>query len=524
MSSSRDWLSSVLGVLLFASADAARAHQPPAPAGIDERISSAVKPFADTVSSFVFSSVSLGGRDVPWILLWLITAGVFCTFYFRFISIRGFAQGFRILRGDYSDPRQPGEVTHFQALATALSGTVGLGNIAGVALAVAVGGPGATFWMIVAGILGMSAKFCECSLGVMYRNTNPDGSVSGGPMYYLKNGIAEQDPALAPLGKMLGGLFALFCIGGALGAGNMFQVNAAYQQLLLISGGEGSFLVGKAWLFGLVVAVLVGVVILGGLRSIANVTDKLVPVMAGLYLLAGLVVVGANLEQLPAAIAAIWNGAFSPEGIAGGVVGVMLTGFRRAAFSNEAGIGSAAIAHSAVKTNEPITEGLVALWEPFVDTVIICSMTAIVIVITGVAGPGSSATGVELTSGAFATVMPWFPYVLAVAVFLFAYSTMISYSYYGMKAATYLFGESGVVELAYKLLFLACIIIGSTMDFLELVDFSDAIFFLMAVPNLLGIYLLAPAVKRELARYLAKVKTGEIRPRRLAPERPIASP
>jgi AGCS family alanine or glycine:cation symporter len=491
--------------------------------GIDERISNLMEPFAAKVAALVFYPIPIGTLQVPWILFWLIAVSIFCTFYFRFINVRGFAQGFRIIRGDYSDPRGPGEVSHFQALATALSGTVGLGNISGVALAVAIGGPGATFWMIFAGIIGMSAKFCECTLGVLYRNENPDGTVSGGPMYYLRKGIASEYPKLAWLGRALGGLFALFCIGGAIGAGNMFQANAAFQQLQFISGGERSFLAGNQLWFGVVVAVLVGLVIIGGLKTIARVTDKLVPVMAAIFMLGGMVVVIANIGRLPEAIAAIFNGAFSPQGIAGGVVGVMLTGFRRAVFSNEAGVGTAAIAHSGVRTNEPITEGLVSLWEPFIDTVVMCTMTALIIVVTGVAGPGGSASGVELTSNAFATVMPWFPAVLAVAVFLFAYATMIAYSYYGLKATTYLFGESKVVEVVYKLVFLALIVVGCTMDFVKLVDFSDAVFFLMAVPNVIGIYLLAPVVKRELASYMARLQAGEIRPYRVAPAEPIPS-
>ncbi|MFT3805669.1 alanine/glycine:cation symporter family protein [Arenimonas sp.] len=504
-------------VLLAALAAAAT------PPGIDERISRAMEPFAAVVAKIVLFPIPVGDLQIPWILFWLIAASIFCTFYFRFINVRGFVQGFRIIRGDYSDPRGPGEVSHFQALATALSGTVGLGNISGVALAVALGGPGATFWMIFAGIIGMSAKFCECTLGVMYRNQNPDGTVSGGPMYYLRKGIAEHYPALAPLGKLLGAAFAIFCIGGAIGAGNMFQANAAYQQLVFISGAGASPLSGHAALFGVVVAVLVGLVTIGGLRGIARVTDKLVPLMAAIFMLAGIVVLIAHYDRLPAAFASIIVGAFSPEGVAGGAVGVMLVGFRRAAFSNEAGVGTAAIAHSGVKTQQPITEGLVSLWEPFIDTVVMCTMTALIIVVSGVAGPGTSASGVELTANAFATVLPWFPNVLAVAVFLFAFATMIAYSYYGLKATTYLFGESKIVEAIYKFVFLALIVVGCTMDFNKLVDFSDSIFFLMAVPNVIGLYLLAPVVKRELDTYLARLKAGEIRPTREAPEAPMGS-
>jgi len=507
-------LLAALCALLFAASAAA---QEPA-AGVDQRIAAAFKPFADAVAGFVFAAMDIGGYQVPWILFWLIAIAVFCTFYFRFVSVWGMAQGFRILRGDYAEPTHTGDTTHFQALATALSGTIGLGNIAGVAVAITLGGPGATLWMIFAAFVGMAAKFCECTLAVKYRRELPDGSVSGGPMHYLSKGIAAEYPKLAPLGAVLGVMFAVFTIGGSIGAGNLFQANSAYQQILFITGGEQSFLFGRAWLFGVVVAILVGVVVVGGIKRIANVTDKLVPIMGVLYMIAGLVVILVNIEHLPDAVAAIFRGAFTPEGIQGGVVGVMLIGFRRAAFSNEAGIGSAPIAHASVKTGEPLTEGLVALWEPFIDTVVICTMTALVIVITQGQLSDPTAEGVVLTSHAFATVLPWFPYVLSVFVFLFAYATMIAYCYYGAKAATYLFGETRGVELSFKFVFLAATVVGVTMNFNELINFSDAIYFLMAVPNVIGMYLLAPVVKREMNSYFARLKSGEIRSSRVAPD------
>jgi AGCS family alanine or glycine:cation symporter len=492
--------------------------------GIDQRIATGFQPFADAVASFVFATIGFGAARVPWILFWLIATGVFCTLYFRFINIRGMAQGFRIIRGDYEDPNHRGDTSHFQALATALSGTVGLGNIAGVAVAISIGGPGAALWMIIAAFLGMSTKFCECTLAVKYRHTRPDGSVSGGPMYYLARGIPANYPRLAPLGRALGVAFAILCMFGTLGSGNFFQVNNAYQQVLLITGGSESVLAGRAWLFGAGMAIATGIVVLGGIQRIANVTDKLVPLMAILYLLAGLVVVGANVEQLPAAIKAIVVGAFSPEGVHGGVLGVLLQGFRRAAFSNEAGIGSAPIAHASVKTGEPLTEGLVALWEPFIDTVVICTMSALVIVISQATVLHPEAQGVALTSAAFGTVMPWFPYVLAVVVMLFAYSTMISYCYYGTKAANFLFGETPLVDVGYKLFFLAGTVVGVTMSLEQLVDFADAIYFLMAVPNVIGLYFLAPVVKREMDGYFARLREGRIAPTRVAPEHLIGSP
>jgi alanine or glycine:cation symporter, AGCS family len=496
------------------------------PVGIDQTIESFVLPFTDFIAKVVFYAVPIGGIKVPLILGWLIAVAVFCTLYFRFINFRGFILGFKLIRGDYSDGKSDGETSHFQALATALSGTVGLGNIAGVALAIYLGGPGAAFWMIVAGILGMASKFCECTLGVKYRQVNADGSISGGPMYYLSRGIAEEYPSLAFLGKILGVLFAVFCIGGAIGAGNLFQSNGMMQALVLISGGEEvSPLKDYGWLFGIILALLVGVVIVGGMKTIASVTDKLVPVMAAIYLLGSLVVIGFNIEDLPNAVMTIINGAFTPQGVAGGTVGVLLIGFRRAAFSNEAGIGTAAIAHSTVKTKHPVTEGLVATWEPFIDTVIICTMSALVIVISGVAtAPGAGENGVALTAAAFGSVVSWFPYVLAIAVFLFGYSTMISYAYYGERAAMYLFGNNKTVSTVYKLIFIGATPIGTVVSFSRLADFSDAVYFLMAIPNVIGMYLLAPVVKRELKEFMAKLKSGEIKSVRENPNTLNASP
>jgi AGCS family alanine or glycine:cation symporter len=403
-------------------------------------------------------------------------------------------------------------VTHFQALATALSGTVGLGNIAGVAVAVSLGGPGATLWMILAGLLGMSSKFVECTLGVKYRNEYTDGTVSGGPMYYLSKGLAERSEKLRTLGKILAVLFAIFCIGGSFGGGNMFQANQSFKQLVAVTGGDASWLADKGWLFGVVIATLVGLVIIGGIQGIARVTSKIVPFMGVLYVAAGLTIIGMHLADLPAAFASIVDGAFSAQGIAGGVVGVLIQGFKRAAFSNEAGIGSAAIAHSAVRTSRPVTEGFVALYEPFIDTVVVCTITALVIIVTGTWDPSvDPSQGVALTSEAFESTIPWFPWVLTVAVVLFAFSTMISWSYYGLKAWTYLFGESLVTDAVYKILFLLFVIAGSSMQLGSVIDFSDAMIFAMAFPNVLGIYFLLPIVKRELDDYWADYKAGRLK-------------
>ncbi|WP_224277236.1 alanine/glycine:cation symporter family protein [Nocardioides lacusdianchii] len=468
------------------------------------------EPFFDRIlnkiTEIVFYPVNIGGVDILPIVVWLIVAALFFTVYLGFLNIRGFAHAINLVRGRYSKPEDAGEVSHFQALATAVSGTVGLGNIAGVAVAITLGGPGATFWMILAGFLGMSTKLAECTLGVKYRKEHPDGTVSGGPMYYLRDGLAEL--GLRGLGKVLAAAFAVFCILGSLGGGNMFQANQATAQILAVTGNEGN--TGLTWAIGIAFALAVGMVILGGIKSIARVTEKVVPFMAALYLLACLVVILANVEKVPGAFGDIVSGAFSPEGITGGVVGVLIVGFQRAAFSNEAGIGSASIAHSAVKTNEPSTEGHVALLEPFIDTIVICTMTALMIVISGVWEDGEGAEGVALTSSAFETVVPWFPNVLAVAVILFAFSTMISWSYYGMKATGYLFGDNQTAENVYKVVFCIFTVLGSVTALDAVLGFSDAAIFLMSVPNVIGLYILARVLRKELSQYRAKIANGEI--------------
>ncbi len=482
-----------------------------ADSGIDSRIKEAIEPFANAVAGFIFLSFPVAGVPIPFVLVWLIVGAIFFTFYFRFINFRAFRHGFQLVRGDYSDPTAPGEVSHFQALATALSGTVGLGNIAGVAIAVSLGGPGATFWMILAGLLGMSSKFVECTLGVKYRNEYSDGTVSGGPMYYLSKGLAERSDKLKSLGKVLAVMFAVFCVGGSFGGGNMFQANQSFKQVVAVTGGDVSWLADKGWLYGLVIAVLVGLVIIGGIRGIARVTSKIVPFMAVLYVTTGLFIIFSNSSEIPAAFAAIIDGAFSAEGISGGVIGVLFQGFKRAAFSNEAGIGSAAIAHSAVRTNRPVTEGFVALYEPFIDTVVVCTITALVIIITGTWNPSvDPSEGVALTSAAFESSISWFPWILTLAVVLFAFSTMISWSYYGLKAWTYLFGESMITDIVYKVMFLIFVVIGASMELGSVIDFSDAMIFAMAFPNMLGIYFLVPVVKQELNEYWADYKAGRL--------------
>lgn len=485
---------------------------------LDDAINEVFQPITNIIETVVFVPVTIGNFTIPFVLIWLIVGAIFFTVYMRFVNLTAFKHALDVVRGRYDDPNDTGEVSHFQALTAALSGTVGVGNIAGVAIAMSLGGPGATFWMIIAGIFGMSSKFVECSLGVMYRNVNPDGSVSGGPMYYLEKGFKEKGGAWGTIGKILAVFFAIACIGGSFGGGNMVQINQATQQFIDVTGGAGSFFDGKGWIFGTVMAGIVAVIIIGGIKSIARVTDKVVPIMVGIYVLAALIVLGYHIADIPAAFGQIFSGAFSADAMYGGLVGVLIQGFRRAAFSNEAGVGSASIAHSAVKTDEPISEGVVALLEPFIDTVVICTMTALVIIITNYGGNGAeyafnnaeSLGGISLTSSAFESVITWFPVILSIAVILFALSTMISWSYYGLKAWTYLFGETKTAEIVYKVVFCAFVIVGSAMSLGAVFSFGDAMIFAMCFPNIFGLYVLIPRVREAFDKYMGKIKSGEI--------------
>jgi len=450
---------------------------------------------------------------IPFIVVWLICGAIFFTVFMRFINIRGFKHAIGLIRGKYDNPNDPGEVSHFQALTTALSATVGLGNIAGVAIAITVGGPGATFWLIIAGFLGMSSKFVECTLGVKYRKIDKFGVVSGGPMYYLSEGLKKRK--MKWLGLVLSFIFAVLVIGGAFGGGNMFQANQAFSQLALMVpsiSGYGAY-------FGIILAILVGVVIIGGIKSIARVTDKIVPFMALLYVGTAMVIIIMNIDKTGSAFGLILSGAFSPAAIKGGIIGVLIVGFQRAAFSNEAGVGSAAIAHSAVKTDEPISEGFVALLEPFVDTVVICTMTALVIIFTGQYDNPLGLEGTQLTSQAFGSVFSWFPYLLLVAIFLFAFSTMISWSYYGLKGFDYLFGgfseklfgNRKVTDTIFRVIFLGVIVVGASSTLGAVTDFADMMILTMGIPNILGLFIMAPEVRRDLISYVRRVKSGEIK-------------
>lgn len=629
--------------------------------GLDQKIDETFGAYTGWFVQLIFKTINFTDTvKVPWVLIVLIVGAVFFTIYFKLVNFSGFFTAIKIVRGKYDDiesepgehvstsegyvhtvdgdnpdtirverdSEHDGEVTHFQALTAALSGTVGLGNIAGVAVALSIGGPGATFWMIVAGIIGMASKFTECTLGVRYREIDKDGKVFGGPMYYLKKGL--RDKKMAGFGRVLAIVFAIMCIGGSFGGGNMFQSNQAFamvetygqsevkdhkdaelvgqqvkyyyhetetvnitaaagdsltyksgkksstvakndfaadstvvagsganvtdgtnfdnlvgsdiviatpaimvadvesidaETVMLKSGKDSkevsrtefnmgaivSPLTGNGWIFGVIMAILVGFVIIGGIKKIAAVTDKIVPFMVAVYVIASLAILAMNFDQIGYAFGEIFNGAFGHMAIAGGVFGVLIQGFQRAAFSNEAGIGSASIAHSAVKTKYAASEGLVALLEPFIDTVVICTMTALVLIITN--GNGDIMTygvkvteGVQVTSRAFASTFSWFPIVLTIAVVLFAFSTMISWSYYGYQAWSFLFGRSKRTEYAYKAIFCLFVIVGAASQLGSVIDFSDAMIFAMLVPNMIGLFILAPVAKAELTKFMTKVR------------------
>ncbi|RPD98214.1 alanine:cation symporter family protein [Aureibaculum marinum] len=515
--------------------------------GLDERINDWFMPKAVWWENLILTSIPIGQYNVPIVLLLLILGATFFTISFKFPAITRFKTAINTVRGRYVDIEKHGvdklydndealdvddikdtirdesahgEVSHFQALATAVSGTVGLGNIAGVAVAIALGGPGATFWMIVCGLIGMSTKFVECTLGVKYRDVGKDGTIYGGPMYYLSKGLKAQ--GFGAIGKVLAGLFAILCVGASFGGGNAFQSNQATVQISSLIGFQGG---ASGFIIGVILAFLVGIVIIGGIKRIAKITEKIVPFMAGIYVLAALIIIFAHFSYIGDAFSIIISGAFDPYAGLGGIVGVIIVGFQRAAFSNEAGAGSAAIAHSAVKTKYPASEGVVALLEPFIDTVVICTMTALVIIFFnmdgtsmqsvfeyGAAGDsgssvmlksdGTSVGGVDLTTMAFDSVIPGFSYVLTIAIVLFAFSTMISWSYYGLQSWKYLFGRGKTADIVYKVLFLVFIVIGAAATLDAVIKFSDAMILALVFPNMIGLFFLFPRVREEMKRFI----------------------
>ena len=516
--------------------------------GLDEKINDAFMPFATWWEGLVLTTVPIGEYNVPFVVILLVLGATFFTLFFKVPSITKFPLAINTVRGKYVDIEKhgvdklynndealaeedildtirdesaAGEVYHFQALATAVSGTVGLGNIAGVAVAIALGGPGATFWMIVCGLIGMSTKFVECTLGVKYRDVGEDGTIYGGPMYYLSKGLKERN--MTVLGKVLAGLFAVLCVGASFGGGNAFQSNQATVQLSSLLGLQGG---STGFIIGIILAILVGIVIIGGIKRIAKITEKIVPFMAGIYIVASLIIIFANFSYIDDAFGLIFEGAFSPMAGLGGLMGVLIVGFQRAAFSNEAGAGSAAIAHSAVRTKYPASEGVVALLEPFIDTVVICTMTALVIIFFNIDGSnlqsvfnygavegsnvlitatGEQLGGVDLTSMAFDSVIPGFSYVLTIAIVLFAFSTMISWSYYGLQSWKYLFGKGKTADLVYKILFLLFVVVGAAATLDAVIKFSDAMILALVFPNMIGLLLLFPRVREEMKRYISAI-------------------
>ena len=515
---------------------------------VADSINEAFEKYTTPIVDLIFYPVTIAGKDLPIVIMILLVGALFFTIFFKGVNLRYIKDCIKTAGGKYDEldhyvpadqeitvedgkvkdtikltGEVQGEVTHFQALTASLSATVGLGNIAGVAVAIAIGGPGATIWMIVAGLLGMASKFTECTLGVKYREVDENGKTYGGPMYYLSKGLKEM--GMAGLGKFLAAFFAIMCIGGSFGGGNMLQSNQAAAQLIQVTGWDNP----NAGLYlGLAMAIIVGLVIIGGIKRIGSVTERVVPFMAIVYVLSGFIILGINYDMIGYALNQIWDGAMNPNSAFGGIVGVMIVGFQRAAFSNEAGVGSASIAHSAVKTRYPASEGLTALLGPFVDTVIICTMTAIVIIITNAKhnlftygnldadsnvmlnATNEAVSGVDLTSAAFDSAIPFFSIVLAVAVVLFAISTMISWSYYGLQSWKYLFGKGKVSDTTYKVLFLLFLVVGAASSLGAVLSFSDAMIFAMVFPNIIGLVLLSPKVRQELKAYLNAIKIGRM--------------
>ena len=471
---------------------------------IDTFIDKHVAPVSDAIAKMIFFSVPLPGGKIPAIILWVLIAGIFFTIYFKGIAVWGFKHAIdNVTAKPEGGGDGCGEVSSFQALATALSGTIGIGSIAGVAISISIGGPGAAFWIFVGALLGMSIKFVEATLAVKYRRFNLDGSVSGGPMHYIAHGLTRKK--MRWLGQPLSVIFAILCIGGGITGGNMIQINQTAHQLVFITGGEHSIFHGFTWVIGLVVAILIAMVVMGGIKSIAKVTTILTPTMCALYIISGLVVIGANFMNIPHAIALIVKEAFHPTAVAGGVFGTIIIGLRRSVQSNEAGTGAAAIVYATAQTKEHISQGFVALLETFL-TGVLCLFTSFAIVFSGVLDMSAvgKISGIELASNAFQSVIPFFPVILSIIAILFALSTLISWAYYGQKAWTFLLGEGKKRVITYNLIYCLFIIIGSAMNVQSIIDITDAMMVSMCVPNIIVLYILAPEIKRDLRDYLQR--------------------
>ena len=463
---------------------------------LDQKIELYFKPISDFITSTVFGSFSLFETQIPFIVVWLVFASLYFSFYFKFVNVFYFKRALKVAFGKYDDPKHPGEVTHFQSFTAAMSGTIGLGNIAGVAVAISIGGPGAMLWMILTAFFGMTLKFVEVSLGHKYRIIHKDGTVSGGAIRYLSTGLSEC--GLPKIGIFLAYFFAVCCIGGSFGGGNMFQANQAFQQIVVATGGVESPFFQKGWLGGTIFAIIVGAIIIGGIKSIGKVTERLVPVMGIIYVFSCLLIIISNFEKIPNAIFLVFQSAFSFEATTGGVLGSMIAGVKRAVFSNESGIGSAPIAYAPAKSDNHLNTGFMSLLSPVVDTIIVCSMTAMTIIITGVYKDSAGIQGVEMTSRAFESYFSWFPSILAVAITLFAISTLITWSYYGLRCWTFIFGLSNWSKYSFKLIFLSFTIVGTSMNLGSVINFSDSMIFAMSIPNIIGLYFLSSRLKNDL--------------------------
>lgn len=475
---------------------------------VDATIQSILGPFSDWLNKVVFYAPNVGGVEIPLIVVWLMAGAIFLTVYLRFQPFTGLKYSYKVIQGRLTRKTDPGQVSSFQALATELSGTVGLGNIAGVAVAITIGGPGAVLWIIIFGFFAMTMKMVEATLGVKYREVDDKGEVIGGPMYYLRNGLREK--GMPRFGSFLGYFYAAATLVGVFGAGNLFQANQVAMLVQNATGGDESFFAGRLWLIGLIMAILAGAVILGGISRIAQWTSAITPLMGVLYVACVLIILVINIQHLPGAIGAIFTGAFTGEGVTGGIVGVAIVGIQRALFSNVGGVGTAGMAHAAVKTRHPATEGFTALWEPFVDSVVICTLTGLAITVTGVYQGDASGDGIVLTTEAFATVTSWFPIFVTVAAVLFGFSTVLSYAYYGEVAIGFLTKKSRAAVLAFHIVWVLAVVIGSAMTLESVVGISDATLFIMAFPNLLGIYFLVRRAKKEIWVYRARVKAGTL--------------
>ena len=466
---------------------------------VDAFIDQKVAPITNYIASLVFYPIKICGYDVPIIIFWILFAGIFFTFYFRGVSIIGLKHSIDVLRQPAEGGEGSGEVSSYHALATALSGTIGIGCIAGVAISISIGGPGASFWIFTGALLGMAIKFIEATLSVKYRRFNLDGSVSGGPMHYIAHGLTRKK--MRKLGQFLSVVFAILCIGGGITGGNMIQINQSAHQLIFITGAEHSFLNGYTWVFGLVVAILIGLVIVGGIKSIAKVTAILVPTMCIMYIVSGLIVIFANIMNIPSAIVLILKEAFHPTAVAGGVFGTIIIGLRRSVQSNEAGTGAAAIVYATAKTKEPISQGFVALIETFL-TGLLCLFTSFAIIFSGTCNTATAEiSGIELASNAFKSVIPFFPYILSLIAIMFAISTLISWAYYGQKAWTFLLGEGKKRVLTFNIIYCIFIVIGSAMNVRSVIDITDAMMMAMTIPNIIVLFILAPEIKKDLKEY-----------------------